>query len=598
MRIPEETINRIKERTSIVDLIGEYVQLKKAGKTYRGLCPFHTEKTPSFMVSPDKGIYHCFGCGVGGNAFNFIMKFKGVSFPEAVTLVGEKVGIQVRAFTQEGTDRGTFGALLTIIGETVELYKKSLFSEEGKRVLDYLHTRRISPATLKAFHIGFAPDSWDHALNYLRKRGFSEPLIEESGIIVKRKSGSGYYDRFRNRIIFPIQDTIGRFIGFGGRVLPGSDPDLPKYINTNENAVFHKGRHLYGLYQAEAVIRKSDSIFIVEGYVDVLRMHEAGYTNTVAPLGTALTEEQVSLFMRYTRNNYLVFDSDEAGTKATLKSISLMHRKGIDPSVIRLPAGCDPGDFFDSYTPEDFNLLIKDAVTGFDFIVSYHTGHKNLYTAHEKLIIIKALSEHYTNMVDEIFQTEFLSKVSKALKIDRTIVEREMSRSRGAWIRPSTTARKVPKKNRSIDTELYLLLLLLANPDLFHFTEARLDESYFHGKWTRKLWNAILHVHEIHDWTASTVFSYLDDEKFVEYLSGRCMEEIFTKNPKEQVIDVLATLKEIRLRERLYAVNDQLKKAELENDAELETELMMEKSACRSELEKVRLLRAKKANIS
>lgn len=597
MFIPEDKINQIKERTNIVDVIGEYVRLKKSGNNYRGLCPFHTEKTPSFTVNPDKGIYHCFGCGSGGNAFNFIMKFKGVSFPEAVRLIGERVGIQVNIYNGEDNERGTYRTLLNIIKEVVDLYRRCLYSDEGKKALEYLQSRLISQETIKCFNLGFAPESWDFALTSLRRKGFNDTLIEEAGIVVKRKSGSGYYDRFRNRIIFPIQDTSGRFIGLGGRVLPDGDTELPKYINTNENMVFHKGKHLYGLYQAENQIRKMDYIFIVEGYIDVLRMHEAGYGNTVAPLGTALTEEQVSLFMRYTRNAYLVFDPDEAGRKATLKSISLMHRKGIDPSVIRLPANCDPGDFFNSHSNEDFELLMKEAIPGIDFIISYHTGHKNLYTANEKVVILKALSEYYTNMGNEIFQADFLSKVSKALDIDKNIVEREMSPPSKPWAESPPVTSSVQRKKRGIDIELYLLLLVIANPDLFPFIEARLDESYFHGKYTKKLWNAILEVSNTPNWNAASVLDRLEDQKFIEYLSGRLMEEIFVKNPKEQVIDVLAKLKETRLRERLHLVNLQLKKAELENDTVLETELMMEMSNWRSELEKVRLLKAAKADL-
>ncbi|MGQ9615689.1 MAG: DNA primase [Spirochaetota bacterium] len=597
MFIPEDKINQIKERTNIVDIIGEYVRLKKSGNNYRGLCPFHTEKTPSFTVNPDKGIFHCFGCGSGGNAFNFIMKFKGVTFPEAVKLVGERVGIQVNlSYNGEDVEHGKYRKLLNVIKEVVDFYIRCLYSSEGKKALEYLRSRLISPETIKHFNLGFAPESWDSALNSLRRKGFNDLLIEEAGIVVKRKSGSGYYDRFRNRIIFPIQDTSGRFIGLGGRVLPGSDAELPKYINTNENMVFHKGKHLYGLYQAENPIRNMDSIFIAEGYVDVLRMHEAGYRNTVAPLGTALTEEQVSLFMRYTRNVYLVFDPDEAGRKATLKSISLMHRKGIDPFVIRLPANCDPGDFFNSHSNEDFDLLIKEAIPGIDFIISYYLGHKNLYTANEKLVILKTLSEYYTNMGNEIFQADFLLKVSNALDVNKNIVEREMRPPSKPWAESPPVISSLQRKKSIIDIELYLLLLVMANPDLFPFIESRLDESYFHGKYTKKLWNAILQVSKTPSWNAASVLDRLEDQRFIEYLSGRLMEEIFIKNPKEQVIDVLAKLKETRVKERLHLVNLQLKKAELENDTVLETELIMEMSTWRSELEKVRLLRATKAN--
>ncbi len=194
-------------------------------------------------------------------------------------------------------------------------------------------------------------------------------MIEESGLIVRRKGGRGWYDRFRKRIMFPIQDNLGRFIGFGGRLLEEEDSESPKYINTNENSIFHKGRQLYGFHLAEEPIRKSDHVFVVEGYIDVIKMYEAGYGNTVAPLGTALTEEQVAQIMRYTRNIYLIFDPDTAGVKAALRSTMILHRRGTDPYIIRLPSGCDPGNFFNNYTSDDFELLKRDAITGIEFII-------------------------------------------------------------------------------------------------------------------------------------------------------------------------------------------------------------------------------------
>jgi len=595
--IPEEKINEIKSRAPIVDVIGEYVHLKMSGKNYKGLCPFHSEKTPSFVVSPQKGIYHCFGCGVGGNVFNFLMKYKGIDFPEAVRLLGQKVGISIEAAAQEGERKSRTAILYTIMNETVVLYKKSLFSKSGEKALQYLKERRLAPDTIKKFHIGYAPDGWDNLLSRLNKMGFNSQLIEEAGLIVKNKKGTGYYDRFRNRVMFPIQDNIGRFIGFGGRIFDKSNVNVPKYINTNENTLFHKGRYLYGFYQAEESIRKQTHAFITEGYIDVIRMCEEGFSNTVAPLGTALTEEQISLIMRYTRNIYLLFDPDSAGIKAALRSTTLMHKNGIDPYIIRLPSGHDPGDFFNTYSSSDFHLLIKDRLSGIDFIIQHYIDAKKTYTANEKIIIIQSLSEYYHNMEDEIFREEFLHRASKALNTESTILEREIEKFTRSIVSQAHAIPTRPERNKRVKAELNLLLLILSNPDLFSIAETRLDGSYFHGKWTKRLWNTIYSVKDSKDWNASTVFTLLNDDKFAQYLSGRLIEDILSNHPKEALIDTVATIKKNKLEERMAVVNAQLEKAVLENNEALATKLNVEKYALRNELAKIDILRASKSHL-
>ena len=597
MPIPEETINQIKERADIVRVIGEYVPLKKSGQNFKGLCPFHTEKTPSFMVSLKKGIYHCFGCGAGGNVFNFIMKFKGLNFPEAVRFLGEKVGIQVRSAGPGDWERGKIASLREIVSIAAEQYRKNLQSPAGKEALHYLQERRLSDKTIEEFHLGLAPDSWDFMLTMLTKRGFKLELIEEAGLIVRRKSGSGYYDRFRNRVIFPIQDTVGRFIGFGGRILHGSNEDVPKYINSSENSLFHKGQNLYGFYQAEEFIRKQGLVFVVEGYVDAIRMHEQGLKNTVAPLGTALTEDQVALILRYTRTIYLIFDADEAGTKATMRSTSIMHQRSVDPFVIRLPAGSDPGDFFNTYSIDEFNLMKKDALSGIDFIIKQYTDLKKVYTAHEKISILGSLSEYYENMNDELFRDDFLNRLSSALNTESGILRRELTRLTGKRHTPQHETSSPDKASKGVHTELYLLLLILSNPEYFQLVAPRLDESYFHGKWTKRLWEAINQAVQLQNWDSSTVFNYIDDEQFIKYLSGKLIEEILTHNPKEQLIDTIATLKELRLKEKLATVNRAIRKAELEHDEDLETKLLIEKNAFTNELKKIEQLRTHKARL-
>ena len=601
MPIPEDIINQIKERADIAKVIGEYVPLKKAGKNYKGLCPFHTEKTPSFIVSPDKGIYHCFGCGAGGNVFSFVMQFKGLTFPEAVRYLGDRVGIRVGS---SGTQTHRSTTLREIVSHAARFFEKNLSAPYGAEALKYLRERHISAHTLELFKLGYARDSWDALLEHLRGRGYPWELIEEAGLAVRRKSGTGYYDRFRNRIMFPIHDSIGRCIGFGGRTVGPDSGNAPKYINTSENLIFHKGSTLYGLSQAEESMRRADHVYVVEGYIDVIRMHEQDLRNTVAPLGTALTEEHVSLILRYTRNVYLIFDPDEAGVKAALRSTSIMHRRALDPFIIRFPSGYDPGNFFDNYRIEDFMLMKKEALTGIDFIVRRFTEEKKVYTAHEKVSILESLSEYYENMSDEIFREEFIYRLAEALGTDSTVLKREIrrreSRSRTTTINrvsPETEAGVPPGLSKGIQTELHLLLLILSHPHFLELTVPRIDEGYFHGKWTKMLWKAITHAAERGDWDTSTVFNYMQDNQFAKYLSGRLVDDILANNPKEQLIDTIAALKEIRLKEKLAHVTEELRTAEIDHDENRETSLLVEKNALINELKKIEQLRAAKIRL-
>jgi DNA primase len=601
LTIPEDTINQIKERVNIVSLIGEYVHLKASGQNYKGLCPFHSEKTPSFTVSPQKGIFHCFGCNTGGNVFNFLMKFKGISFPDAVKVLGERVGIQIKDTAYHQKNRTNAEVIYTINRRAADIFQKNLYSGDGKGAFEYLKRRNFDADSLRSFQIGYARDGWDSLLNYLLKQGFQHKYIEESGLILKKKSGNGYYDRFRNRIIFPIQDSIERVIGFGARTIDETNPEIPKYVNTNENVLFHKGRTLYGISQAAESIRKNGSVYIVEGYFDVMRMHSAGKKNTVAPLGTALTEEQISIALRYTNSVYFIFDPDEAGTKATLRSISLIHRKGIDPAIIRLPSGKDPADFFDEYSVDDFDLLVEEAQPGTWFIVNCYADSKKKYTANKKITILKTLADYFNNMNDDIIKLEFLNYLAQVLSLEEGVLRRELNKFSLDYTAPRNNYKTYKNQekisNRGVNVELYLLLLLLSNPELFPLAKSRLDSGHFHGKWTRRLWNAINKADDDNrKWDSGTIFDYLDDEKYVEYLSSKLIDEALNINPKHQLIDLISNLKEKNIKEKINDINQKLLTAELEHDENLSSKLIVEKQACRNELEKIKILRESKVN--
>ncbi len=359
----EEIIQKIKEENDIVDIVSEVVTLKKTGKNYLGRCPFHNEKTPSFTVSSEKQIYKCFGCGEAGNVISFVMKTRNMAFPEAVKLLGEKVGIVVDDADSPGKSSAAnekFKRMYNINIQAARYFYTNL--KRFKAPYEYLKGRGITDETIKKFGIGFALDNWQGIRSYLKQRGFSEEEILELGLTTKNEKGN-IYDRFRNRIIFPVFNVSGRVIGFGGRVL---DDSKPKYLNSPETPIFHKGTNLYGLNLA-IKNNPARTVIMVEGYMDVISLSQQGVTNVVATLGTALTEGQCKLLKRYIDTVIVSFDSDVAGQNATIRGLEILQKSGFDLKILQIPSGKDPDEFIRSFGREKFLNLVDGALPIIDF---------------------------------------------------------------------------------------------------------------------------------------------------------------------------------------------------------------------------------------
>lgn len=359
----EEIIQKIKEENDIVDIVSEVVTLKKTGKNYLGRCPFHNEKTPSFTVSSEKQIYKCFGCGEAGNVISFVMKTRNMAFPEAVKLLGEKVGIVVDDADSPGKSSAAnekFKRMYDINIQAARYFYTNL--KRFKAPYEYLKGRGITDETIKKFGIGFALDNWQGIRSYLKQRGFSEEEILELGLTTKNEKGN-IYDRFRNRIIFPVFNVSGRVIGFGGRVL---DDSKPKYLNSPETPIFHKGTNLYGLNLA-IKNNPARTVIMVEGYMDVISLSQQGVTNVVATLGTALTEGQCKLLKRYIDTVIVSFDSDVAGENATIRGLEILQKSGFDLKILQIPSGKDPDEFIRSFGKEKFLNLVDGALPIIDF---------------------------------------------------------------------------------------------------------------------------------------------------------------------------------------------------------------------------------------
>ncbi len=436
--IPEEKVSEIKNAADIVDIVSEAVLLKKAGKNHLGLCPFHSEKTPSFTVSPDKQIFYCFGCGTGGNVFSFLMKQEGLTFPEAVRALGKRYGIDIpeRPLSPEQKRKiSERENLFDINRRAMEFYHQALISGgPGQAARSYLKKRGITQQTIDDFKLGYARDGWDYLLKYFSKKRISPALLEKSGLVLPKKNNRGYYDRFRNRIMFPIFDASMQVIGFGGRVL---DDSLPKYLNSPETVVYNKRRSLYGIQRAKEKCRSTDSVFIVEGYLDVIALHQHGIANTVATLGTALTPDHVRMLTRFAGNMVLVYDSDEAGIRSARRCIDTFWQEHVDfgrqdvfreedadTHILVLPAGHDPDSFVFEKGPE----LFLETATGAPGIITFLINcaiDKHGLSIEGKVRIIKEIQEPLAAINDRVAQSLYVQQLAERLGIaENAILER------------------------------------------------------------------------------------------------------------------------------------------------------------------------------
>lgn len=381
---PEDWIDEVISRNDIVDVVSEYVVLKPSGRGYFGLCPFHNEKTASFHVSPERQFYHCFGCGEGGNVVSFIMGMERMEFVEAMKHLAERVGVSLpqtsgQAPKQQKQDEKQ--QIIEINRECALFYHQMLMAPEGKEALAYLQSRGLSTRVIRSFGLGFAPDRWEGARNYLKDLGYTDKQLLAAGIVTENTEKASIYDRFRNRIMFPIMNTRGMVLGFGGRVM---DDSMPKYLNSSDSPVFNKSFNLFGLNLA-AKVRPLEFLILVEGYMDVIALHQYGFSQAVATLGTALTPGQAKLMRRYSADIYIAFDGDEAGQKATMRALDILKEAGCRPRVIQFPKELDPDDILKQYGPEYFKKLMDKSPSLLDYKLSKLREKHNLNSTEGKV---------------------------------------------------------------------------------------------------------------------------------------------------------------------------------------------------------------------
>lgn len=440
--IPEEKITEIRQTADIVDVIREVVILKRAGKDLVGLCPFHSEKTPSFTVSPGKQMFYCFGCGVGGSVFDFIRQFESKSFPEAVRTLAERYGISLpdrRMNPEEQLRLRQREALLAVTKEAAMFFRQALRSGgKGEQARLYLQQRGITEEISETFMLGFAPDGWDNLLRHLRSRRYPEKLIAEAGLVAPRKQGSGFYDRFRNRVIFPITNLRGQVIAFGGRVL---DDNVPKYLNSPEIDLFSKRRTLYGVREARQACREIGNVFVVEGYMDAITLHQFGIANAVATLGTALTADHVRQLKSIARRAVLLFDSDQAGIRAARRSVDLFLSAEAEARILILPDGHDPDSFLRAYGAEAFTAEAKRTQSMVAFMTDQAIEAHGL-SVEGKVRIVADLVPVLSKIVDPMARSLYVREVSERIGVDEGAINKKMQLQRAADQRSPGTPRR------------------------------------------------------------------------------------------------------------------------------------------------------------
>lgn len=499
--IPQSTIDDVLARTDIIQIVQQYVSLKKAGSHHKGLCPFHSEKTPSFNVSAQKGFYKCFGCGAGGNVIGFLMAIEGWNFPEAVRQLAERAGIEIPEETEEEQAdarkrRDARKAYLHLMQEARDYYEAQLWGNAGRAARHYLQERGIDEQTARVFGLGFAPDGWSNLLDHLRRRDIPPTWVEHAGLALTRSRGDGHYDRFRHRIMFPVIDIWGSTLAFGGRVLAAND-DSPKYVNSSETKFYVKGKQLYGLHAAKQAIQQREFAVLVEGNFDVIALYAMGVRNAVAPMGTAFTDDQASLLARYTRKLAVAFDGDSAGQSATLRCLPAFERAAIEARVVPLQAGEDPDSFIRSQGAEAFERLLDDA----DDLVLWAFDHTlppaENGNIRQNVEAAEAAAEILGHVQNDAVRKRYVQELSRRLAIEPRVLNEYIRRprERGEAIRQAVVAANKPVQ--LLPSEVGILTVLLDHTEwLPEFLAAEYDRLLNSEELFQFLHQAAAHIAE------------------------------------------------------------------------------------------------------
>ncbi len=586
--IPEDKILEIKNAADIVEMVSEVVHLKKAGKNFVGLCPFHTEKTPSFTVSPEKQIFYCFGCGTGGNIFSFLMKNDGLAFPEAARSLARRYGIDIprRSLTPEQKKRmGERESLLKINRQAMDFFGRALRrGTSGQAAMAYLYKRGLSSDIIERFNIGYAPKGWDHLLNFFSKKGVPLARVEKSGLILPKKDGRGYYDRFRERIVFPIIDVNQAVIGFGGRVM---DDTLPKYLNSPETSVYNKSRSLYGLHLSKEKCRKAQTVYIVEGYLDLLMLHQHGIENAVATLGTALTADHVRMLSRYVPRMILVYDSDEAGIRSALRCIDTFWKEHVDFSrgdvfreekadthILVLPDGHDPDSYLREKGAESFEKAAKHATGIISFLIEQSIGIHGLSTE-GKIRVVTDLKGPLAAINDNVARALYIKQLAERIGLEENIILEKVREDSSEKDKKDSRSQKDKTDQKGDRLEQQIIAMMLQFPAILSEIKRYNVIEFIENRHLQSIGKTILKQQISSVEQVSELLSLIDNPEQQRLISAQAMvEESWDKSGCLKLI-IQFVKKGQKRRDR--QILDRIKAAEKENDQETLNRLLREK---------------------
>ena len=568
-RIPQETINRIRETADIVDVVSHHVNLTKRGRNFFGLCPFHNEKTPSFSVAPDKGIYHCFGCGNGGSAINFIMEIEKVSFVEAVAQLGNQLGIEIQ-FSGNDDSNQFFDKLYEIHDFAAELFHKTLFSDQGEKAKQYLLKRGLNEASLKLFNVGFVPENSSYLFNSIKSKNYDKDVMEKSGLF--GFSGSKTYDRFRSRIMFPISTRAGKIIAFGGRIFGKDDP--AKYMNSPETPLYKKSQVFYGLDITRDVIIKKESAILVEGYTDLIQLYQAGIKNVVAVSGTAFTEQHVNAIRNFTSKVYLCYDGDLAGINAAKKAGYTLLKGGIDSKVIVIPDGLDPDDWMLRDGKEEFE---SNGINKSLELLKFHLRSSN-YTKKsisEKSQIMDEILIEVSEIQEPLIRQDFIKKLAVVGGIEENAVLQMLTKIQiGKRNYQHYNEKQKPEDNTYRDindkAELGIIKVLLSNDEKARsFIKENLSIDQIKNPKSNKLVEILLKTEDVNPVEIISSFSSPEER---ELISKTLMDEDKTSSNMQMAEDCINTLAKESIKKEVEQLR--IKIREMEAKDQDTTELM------------------------
>jgi DNA primase len=562
-KIPDEIIEKIQESTDIVEIISSHFPLKRAGRNFKALCPFHQEKTPSFIVSPDKQIFHCFGCNAGGNVFSFLMKYEQIDFLEAVQMLAKRAGIELPSKKEEVSREisDTRELMYKINQLACEYYHYVLLkTKQGYLALAYLKKRGLNHETISRFKLGFAPAGGSSLVEIFKKRGLDLNLACRLGLLVQKQDGT-YFDRFRGRIIFLISDSKGRPAGFGARVLGES---LPKYINSPDSEIFKKGRLLYCLNLSAPYLRQKDLCVVVEGYLDAITPFQAGIKNIVSTLGTALTIEQIRLLGRFTKNIIVVYDADQAGQEASLRNLDLLLQEGLNVKLVKLPEGFDPDSLVRTQGLKGFQEKLDGACDIFDYKSKFLMSRYSPRLLDDKIKIIEEMLSTIAKVPNAVLQSAYLEKLSQVLSVPREALVSEFKKIKSG--RPADLngdARFSPTSHFDSPVEKMLLRLILEDISLISELKERLDITNFRNPAVKKAIEALFELASTGPLlTPSKLLNRLKDEPTAGLITQILADDQLTADKRRIFDECINRIKREKVKNRLRELQAQIQTAE------------------------------------